>query len=269
MKRTLAALLILLTLSHPGAAWAATPEPVEVPIIMYHKVTRDRGQLGEHAITPGELAADLAFLADSDYEVVTMNQLAAFVLGEGRLPEKPIVLTFDDGYFSDYRYVFPLLKQYEIPIVCSIMGKITDTYTEEGRQDINYPHLTWPLIREMAASGLVEFQSHGYDLHGSQRGAKQRRGETDEAYADRLAADLNTLQRRIEAELGVRPTSFTYPYGARSRTSDEILKSLGFSASLICEGRRNFISRGDADCLFGLGRINRPHGRSLEEILER
>jgi len=234
---------------------------------MYHKITRDRGQLGKHAITPGELAADITFLVDSEYQVVTMNQLVAFVLGDGNLPEKPIVLTFDDGYFSDYRYVFPLLKQYKTPIVASIMGEITDTYTEEGRQDINYPHLTWPLIREMAESGLVEFQSHGYDLHNAGQGAKQKRGESDEAYAERLAADLNTLQARIEAELGVYPTTFTYPYGARSRTSDEILKSIGFSASLICEGRRNLVSRGDMDCLFGMGRINRPHGRSLEEIL--
>jgi len=267
MKRVFAALLTLFIFAQSATAGGSPPEPVEVPIIMYHKVTRDRGQLGKHAITPGELAADLAFLADNDYQVVTMNQLIAFVLGDGGLPEQPIVLTFDDGYFSDYRYVFPLLKQYEIPIVSSIMGKITDTYTKEGRQDINYPHLTWPLIREMASSGLVEFQSHGYDLHRPGQGAKQRRGETDKAYATRLGADLNTLQARIEAELGTRPTTFTYPYGARSRTSDGILKSMGFSASLICEGRRNLVSRGNADCLFGMGRINRPHGRSLEEIL--
>ena len=270
MKQRLTALLLLLTLIAPSTADGTVPEAIEVPIIMYHKVTKDRGQLGKFAITPAELEDDLAFLQESDFTPVTMADLIAFVHDDGDLPARPIVLTFDDGYFSDYRYVFPLVQTYHTPVVSSIIGKVTDEYTAEGRTDILYPHLTWDQIVEMAESGLVEIQNHGYDIHRTHSGcsgAKRRRGEEPAAHAERLSADLNRLQARAEEVLGQTPTTFTYPFGAKSPGTDEILQSIGFSASLMTEGKRNTITRGNGDCLFSLGRINRPHGRGLEEIL--
>jgi len=247
------------------------PIIVEVPIIMYHKVTKDAGQLGKFAITPAELEADMQFIRDSGYQAVTMQALIDFVHGAGKLPPKPLVLTFDDGYFSDYHYVYPLARQYNIPVVSSIIGKTTDEYTAEGREDIIYPHLTWPQIEEMARSGLVETQNHGYDIHCARcgaSGAARRQGEDYEAYAARLGEDLTRLQRRIEEHLGTAPTTFTYPFGAKSEGSDAVLQSLGFSASLSVRAQRNTLTRGEPGCLFSLGRILRPHGRSLEQILE-
>ena len=238
---------------------------------MYHKVTKDAGQLGKFAITPAELEADFAFLRDSGYQPVTMEALIEFVHGSGDLPEKPIVLTFDDGYFSDYRYVYPLAQAYDMQVVLSIMGKVTDELTADGRTDIIHPHLTWPQIEEMAASGLVEIQSHGYDLHCTRAGAsgaRRRRGESEAAYTERLGEDLTHFGTRVQEVLGRTPTVFTYPFGAKSEGSDGVLKDLGFCASLMTEGRPNLITRGAGDCLFSMGRLNRPHGRGVAEVLE-
>jgi len=237
---------------------------------MYHKVTKDIGQLGKFAITPGEFEEDLQFLQDSDFSPVTMTDLIRFVHGDGDLPSRPVVLSFDDGYFGDYHYVFPLVQQYDIPVVSSIIGKVTDEYTEEGRLDIIYPHLIWSQIAEMTESGLVEIQNHSYDLHRSNSGvsgAMRRRGEETPAYKARLSEDLMKLQTRAEEALGTAPTTFTYPFGAKSDGTDGVLKELGFQASLMTEGKRNVITRGEADCLFSMGRIIRPHGRGLKEIL--
>ena len=271
MRQGILALFLLLTCTLPQIAHASTAEAMEVPIIMYHKVTKDSGQLGKFAITPVEFEEDLKFIQESEFTAVTMADLIRFVHKGEALPEKPLVLSFDDGYFGDYLYVFPLVCTYGIPIVSSIIGKVTDEYTAEGRTDILYPHLLWPQIVEMVESGLVEIQNHGYDLHCSRQGvsgAKRRRGEGDSAYADRLAADLMKFQERAEEMLGTTPSTFTYPFGAKSSGTDEILKSLGFSASLMTEGKRNTLIQGDGDSLFSLGRIIRPHGRSLEEILD-
>ena len=259
--------LAIVVLSSMGSA---TREAVEVPLIMYHKVTKDAGQIGKFAITPAELEADLQFIRDSEYQVVTMQALIDFVHGHGKLPPKPLVLTFDDGYFGDYHYVYPLIWQYNIPVVSSIIGKVTDEYTAEAREDIIYPHLTWPQVEEMARSGLVEFQNHGYDIHCVRHGvagAKRRRGESEAAYAERLEEDLNNLQHRLAEHTKTAPTTFTYPFGAKSEGTDAIIKRLGFQASLMVEGKRNMVTKGDADCLFSMGRIIRPHGRSLEQIL--
>ena len=270
MKQRLTALVLLFALALPQTAQATVPEAIEVPILMYHKVTRDRGQLGKFAITPEEFEADLRFLQNSNFTPVTMTDLIRFVHEDGDLPACPVVLSFDDGYFGDYRYVFPLVQAYDMPVVSSIIGKVTDEYSAEGREDIIYPHVLWPQIAEMAESGLVEIQNHSYDLHRSNRGisgAKRRRGEDMSAYTARLSEDLLKLQSRAEEMLGVTPSTFTYPFGAKSEGTDTILKELGFRASLMTEAKRNVITRGNEDCLFSLGRIIRPHGRGLEEIL--
>jgi len=270
MKQRITALVLLIILILPICAHAIVPEAVEIPIIMYHKVTKDGGQLGKFAITPEEFERDLKFLQESKFTPVTMADLIHFVHEDGDFPAHPVVLSFDDGYFGDYHYVLPLVQAYEMPIVSSIIGSVTDEYTAEGRQDIIYPHLLWWQLAEMAASGLVEIQNHSYDLHKTNRGASgamRRRGEEESVYRERLSEDLMKLQARAEEMLGKAPTTFTYPFGAKSDGTDTILKELGFQASLMTEGKRNVITRGDADCLFSLGRIIRPHGRDLEEIL--
>jgi len=272
MKKNFLTLCLLLALLLSGTAQAAAPTSVEVPIIMYHKVTKDAGQLGAFAITPEELAADFAFLRESDYQVVTMQALIDFVLGEGKLPQNPIVLTFDDGYFSDYLYAYPLVQQYNIPIVSSIIGHVADEYKEEPPAGIIYPHLTWPQMAEMVKSGLVEIQNHGYDLHCTRHGAtgaEKRPGESFDAYQVRLGEDLTKLQTRAQTELGRVPNTFTYPFGAQSEDSDTALRNLGFQASLSVEGRWNTVTRGEPDCLFRMGRLIRPHGKSLERVLQK
>lgn len=248
----------------------ADPVSVEVPIIMYHKVTKDQNQHGKLAITPEELAEDFQFLAESDYTPVTMTMLIDYAAGTGALPARPIVLTFDDGHFSDHMYLLPLATRYKIPVVSSIIGITTDVYTKEGRTDILYPHVTWPQVQEMANSGWIELQNHGYDLHDDHRGgqgAKKRPGEDKTAYAKRLGDDLMRLQNRMQTMIGTQANTFTYPFGATSEESDDVLKSLGFQASLLAARRKNIITKGDPDSLFGLGRLIRPHGKRLQDVL--
>lgn len=252
-------------------AEAAPAEEVQIPIIMYHKVTTNKGLLGKYAIRPEDLESDLKFIRDNGYTAITMTDLISFVHYGVLLPEKPVVITFDDGNFSDYKYVFPLLKEHETPAVISIMGRVTDEYTEENRQDINYPNLTWFQIREMVESGYVEIQNHGYDLHCERSGvmgAKKKRYESDVEYAERLETDLARLQDRAYEVIGFRPNTFTYPFGAYSQGSDALLASMGFYASLICEERVNYVTIGDPECLYGMGRILRPCQMTSEELFK-
>jgi len=250
----------------------APPPPAlekPVPIVMYHKISVSQRSLGKHVIAPEELEADLRYLTENGYETVFMADLIAFV-HEGRpLPDKPIVLTFDDGFFSDYLYVFPLLNKYDCKAVFSIIGRVTDEYSEEGREDVRYPHMTWKQIREMVSSGHAEFQNHSYDLHKGGMGAKKRKGESAEQYGKRLSADLGRLQARLSEMVGVPATTFTYPYGAISEESGPVLREMGFRASLSCSDKVSLLRENDKRSLFVLGRANRPHGRDSAEFFGR
>ena len=96
-----------------------------------------------------------------------------------RLPDKAILLTFDDGYESLYTRVFPLLKAYHYPAVAALVGSWMEdepdgTVLYGDRKVPRSNFVSWDEAREMQASGLVEFASHGYDLHRGVQGQSAR-----------------------------------------------------------------------------------------------
>ena len=241
---------------------------VQVPIIMYHLVTERDRYVGKYGIRPSELERDLQYLKENGYNTVVMQDLIDFVEKGKRLPDKPIVLTFDDGNASDYKYLFPLLKEYNMQAVISIIGKAIDQNTQEHAKypSAVYPNLTWAQVAEMHKDGAIEVQSHGYNVHGRAGSGKLKR-ETAGAYHRRLAADLQKLQDLCEEHLGYQPTTFCYPLGVISKESHAVLEELGFIASLSCQEGINIIKHGEKSCLLKLNRNNRPSGRSIECVL--
>ena len=238
-----------------------------LPIIMYHGILKEEKRQGKFVISPREFESDLQYLQENGYNTIVMQDLIDYVYEGKELPANPIMLTFDDGYYNDVVYAFPLLKQYNSKMVFSPIGRYTDQYSKMEDRHANYAHATWADIREMMDSGLVEVQNHTYDMHtnGKQRkGAMMAKGETIDHYRQALMADVFKMQQAVEKNTGVVPTTFTYPFGAISKESLPILKELGFKATLICESRVNRITR-DPQCLYGLGRYLRPSGISSEQ----
>lgn len=247
---------------------AREPEIKPVPIIMYHYVTAKPSRLGKFAISPSEFEQDLAYLQAEGYETVTMADLIAFV-GKGRkLPEKPIMLTFDDGDANIERVILPLLERYDMRAVASIVGDFTDTCTEEVRAGTRAPNLTWDQVKILVDSGRVEIQNHTYSMHKGS-GVRQRSGEPDAQYQSRLTADLSKLQDKIKEVADWEPTALAYPFGIISPLSDKIARDMGLQASFSCYHRVSRIERGNPDCLFSLGRYVRPHGPQSKSFFEK
>ena len=240
-------------------------DKVILPILMYHRVIQDPGSQGRYSISPQALEADLVYLKENGYESVFMSEVIAFVNGTGGLPVKPVVLSFDDGNSSDYKYLYPLLKQYNMKAVLSIIGKETDKFSSDGR-DITFPNIIWSQVAEMVESGHAEIQSHGYDLHGA-NGALKLKGESLEEYEKRLSRDLFKFQERVKEITGTVPSIFTYPKGMISKGSGEILKNLGFSGTFGCEEGLNFIEVGKPEKLFLMKRMIRTPRVSAEKAL--
>ena len=243
---------------------------VFLPILMYHAVTEDPARIGQFVISSDMLEADLKYLQQEGYQTVTIDELIQYVKGDGTLPEKPVMLTFDDGYFNNYCYAYPLLQKYQAKAVISLIGKYTDLYTNTPDENPGYSHITWDQVNEMMQSGLVEFQNHSYDLHSNTKGrdgAKKKKGESEEAYAQMLWADVGRLQEEMKVHTGYMPSAFTYPFGSVSEASYEILEKMGFEATLSCEEKLNCIVKGDPNCLFMLNRFLRSNKKSAENIL--
>jgi len=275
MKRMLICLALLILLqATPGlvpTARAAAPDEVALPIIMYHSLLEKR--TNEWNIFPGAFEQDLAYLAENGYTAVGIAELVDYVYHGTPLPEKPIVLTFDDGYYNNYSQGMPLLEKYNMKMVLAVIGANSDHWTAHADEtDERYGHLTWPQIAEMAATGRVELANHTNNLHKNadgRKGCKMKDGEDEASYRELIAQDLETLQARIEG-LGIaRPLCFVYPFGAHCSKADEVLVELGFKATLSCASGVNVLRVGDTDSLWKMKRNNRTPETSVEEILGR
>jgi len=244
---------------------------VELPIIMYHLVTQNPKYIGKYGISPEELEQDLAYLKENKYNTVVMQDLIDFVTQGKKLPKNPIMLTFDDGNASDFKYLLPLLQKYDMKAVLAVLGEAADRFTVQADENPNarYPNLTWSQISELHASGHAEIQSHSYNLHKVPIGSGKKQDESPEAYHARLLSDLQKFQEACSTHLGYVPTTFIYPLGVMGENSRAVLEELGMVGSISCREGMNTIRQGDKDCLFRLKRSNRPSGRSIEEILNK
>lgn len=247
-------------------------EETALPILMYHSVCKDSASAAKFIVSEQDLREDFEYIKRNGYETVGTADLIAFAEEGKPLPEKPIMITFDDGYFNNYKIAYPLLKEYNLKAVISIIGRYTDLYSENKDENINYSHITWDEAREMVDSGLVEIQNHSYNSHTTDQGrngTKKKSGESQGAYAEYIYADIGKLQSETERNLGYRPVLFAYPFGSVSEASYMPLKELGFKITLSCEEKVNYIKSSEPEDLYMLGRWLRPHSKSAEQILSK
>ena len=208
------------------------PQPVRepMPVLMYHHMVPEGQDCNAMTITPGKFRADLDIILAKGYTPVLPGELAA----GAPLPEKPILITFDDGYRSNYDLVYPILREYGVKACISIIVLMPDLPTDN--------FCTWEQLREMTDSGLVEVGSHSYRLHNlgedkgnyekdGTNGVERRPGESDGDFQARVLDDIQKSHDRIAAELG-SDTCFAYPFGCTDPDAKALVDAL-FPVSLM------------------------------------
>lgn len=240
---------------------ASTKPVVRLPIIMYHQILKDKNTWGKYVISPNDFEKDLIYFVENGYTSITMQDLIDFAYNDKELPEKPIMITFDDGYLTSKVYVLPLLKKYNLKAVVSIVGEFTDRFSENKDERISYAHVTWDDVNELINSGYIEIQNHSYNMHktSKRKGITKLKKESLEDYRKALNNDILHMQDLIESKTGYKPLAFTYPFGSVCKDAEPILRDMGFLALLTCNEGVNMLS-GDKEELFSLKRYNRPYG---------
>ena len=253
------------------AARGADAQPrVKLPIVMYHHLSPKARLLGDYVLSPEALEADFKYLKDNGYESITVTELIQWTRGEGELPEKPVMITFDDGYESTQVYAGPLLEKYGFRAVVAIVGAVADLFTEKPDHMLDYSHLSWDAVRELSRSYTFEIQCHTYNMHKNdvRRGCGKKNGEDFLAYKSALEADLVKFREKCFAEGVICASAIAFPYGFYSKDTLEVVRELGFDAAFTCSERVNYLS-GDPEELFELCRYNRPSGVTASQFFGR
>jgi len=228
---------------------------------MYHQILKDKKTWGKYVISPDDFEKDLIYFIENGYTTITVQDLIDFEYNDKELPDKPIMITFDDGYLTSKVYVLPILQKYNVKAVVSIVGEFTDRFTENKDAGLSYAHMSWDDVRELVNSEYIEIQNHSYNMHkiSERKGITKLRKESLEDYRKALNNDILHMQDLIEKNTGYKPMAFTYPFGSISKDAEPILRDMGFLALFTCNEGVNML-RGDKEELFNLKRYNRPYG---------
>ncbi len=270
----LAFLFALFLLSYPNKETSAVSvsQSIQFPIVMYHQISRKTDNLGKYIISCEQLAEDLDYINSMGYTTVTVQDLINYVNGKSSLPEKPIMITFDDGHETAYTIVYPLLKERNMCAVVSVIGYLADLYTEIDDHNDTYSYLNWDEIKELSDTPEIEIQNHSYNMHsietGGRRGIAQISTESEEDYFTAISEDVGKMQIALMKKGETKATAMVYPYGSHTDSTLEICKKLGFKCTMTCEERMNTITRFNPQTLYDLGRYNRPSDISTEEFFK-
>lgn len=236
-------------LLHRALHAPASGASVQVPVLMYHDVS----YLGQgYSKTPELFEKQMRELKDAGFHTVFFSQLIDYVENGAPLPEKPVVVSIDDGYASNYTYILPILQKLDMKAEISIIGDAME-YTKWG--------LKWAQIREMADSGLVSFQSHTKSLHadntaqGGRLGVQKLKSESWQDYVKLIAEDTSAILDMVERETGRRPQVYTYPRGKWNPMADAVVGRLGCKVSLTSEDGVARVVQGDPSSLRLMDRI--------------
>lgn len=215
--------------------------PIEVPILMYHHFETDKHKVNDMIVEKTEFEKQMKYIKDNGYIAISMKELNDFIEGKSILPKKPILITADDGYLSNYEIMYPILKKFNMKATIFVIGEGIDNASK--KQSV-LPKLTWSKIKEMYNSGLIDIECHTYNSHvkgntlSGEMGifSSPLIGETETEYENRIKNDLKKNINTIESHIGYRPIAFAYPYGDWSGTSENILRDNGIKISVVAAG---------------------------------
>jgi len=243
----------------------STTEQNKIPILIYHNLTFDSSQWNDITISPDKFREEMISLKKLGFTTIHFKDYIEYKENKKKLPSNPIIITFDDGYYSNYKYAFPILKELNMKATISVIGwSVGREYNKDNTTPITR-HFTWAQAKEMYDSGLIDIQNHSYDLHDLNsitKGTEKSPHESQEEYEKRFREDTLKQKKLIESNVGNDVIAYTYPYGIYNETNEKVLKELGFKVSLTTESGISELDNG----LFILKRINMSGIKSYELI---
>jgi peptidoglycan/xylan/chitin deacetylase (PgdA/CDA1 family) len=191
--------------------------PVEVPILVYHHIRTSIpvGSRAEQRLTVTVEVFDhqMQYLQENGYQVITFGDLVDCLKNVGELPEKPVIISFDDGWEDQFVYALPRLKQYHYTATFFVVTNFV------GSRDF----LSWSQLRTIVAQRMKigsHSRSHPYLNKINNLGI--------------LWDQIYTSKQILESQLGVPVDAFAYPYGSYDAVAASTVRLAGYKTARAC-----------------------------------
>lgn len=200
-----------------------------VPILAYHQIN---SAAEIYSVDPADFEQQMQYLANHGYTAVSLSELFDAREGTGRLPEKPVIITFDDGYADNYLTALPILEKYRMKSTVFIIT------SQVGQPE----YLTWEQIRDMQARA-TEIASHTH--------SHMALNQIDQAM---VAQELRRSKQLLEEQLQQPVEFLAYPFGQYNQHTLAAAQQAGYRGA--CTGLPGLgATAGDA---YQLKRVNVP-----------
>jgi peptidoglycan/xylan/chitin deacetylase (PgdA/CDA1 family) len=226
-----------------------------IPILLYHSVADDvTGAFAPYAISRGAFGEHLDLLIESGHTALTVSALVQSLEAGKPLPERPVVVTFDDGFADFADAAWPELSARDIPatlyVTCGPLGGTSDWLRSEGQGD--RPMLSWAALMELAEEGC-EIGAHTVS-----------HPPLDCLARAQAEHEILASKRQLEDGLGQPVPSFAYPHGHHDRHVRRMVIDAGFESACAV---KNALSHPDDD-RFALARITVTGDVSVATLAE-
>lgn len=202
MKKILCIPVVLLAV----IAYALLSKPSGIPVLNYHQINdRDENAL---TVSSEQFAAQMDYLKQEGYHTITAEALSNALDNGEKLPEKPVLITFDDGYVDNYTVAYPILKERDMHGLIFLISDYVSLYP-------NY--LTWPQVLEMQENN-IEFGSHTLN-HAVLTELKTN---------EEIENQLKNSKLALEWKLGRPVNHLAYPCGYITEPIEAATKAAGY-----------------------------------------
>lgn len=247
----------------------------DVPVLMWHNLAEESS--GDMTISVDTFRAQIEALHEAGFKTVSLQQLYDYVHFGTELPEKPIVLTFDDGYLSNYEYAYPILQEYDMQATIFAIGVSVGKDTYKDTDHAMTPHFGADEAREMVDSGLISVQSHTFDMHQwppFEDGNAQVRetllpfdGEADADYEAAVEADFAESRELLESITGQPVNALAFPEGAYVTLTQDALRSAGAELTFTTVRAVNTVVKGLPQSLCAMPRFGMTESTDMTALV--
>lgn len=221
----------------------------QIPILLYHSIANDADpRFRDWVVSPAHFEAHMAWLQANGYESLTVTQLAEHIRRQS-VPERCVVITFDDGFADNLHAALPILQQYDMQatlyVASAYIGGTSRWLQPEGEG--NRPMLDW--------AGVAALEQAGVEIGGHTLTHPQ----LDTISIKQARAEIVNNKQELEQKLGHAICSFAYPHGYYSNGVRKVVQEAGYTSACAV---KNAMSAPHDD-LFALARIIVPWGTEI------
>ncbi len=223
---------------------------MKVPILFYHKINHPRpeAKIEDLYVTPEDFYRQMRYLKYRGYKTINLYEVVEGLYSGEKLPKRPIVLTFDDGYEDNYTYAFPILKKFSFTATIFLITRDISGLSgwPDSEETTKEKLLSWDKIKEMADYG-IDFQSHTH-THPS----------LPKLDTQKIKEEILTSKEIIEEKLKKKVDFLCYPYGHFNSQVKQILEENGYRGAVTT--KRGVVKEADDPYYLKRIGIKRKHG---------